>query len=71
MTTQEYQEWNKKALEGTVPDDLNIAFALTGLDNRLLVKIAAGEYDMVALAKHTLDARGLDEKGNWVGFRTR
>lgn len=71
MTVAEYKEFNQKAVTGEIADDLNPAFILQGIHTDLLVAIAAGQIDLKALAKHTLDARGLDEAGNWVGFRTK
>lgn len=71
MTKQEYQSLNQKAQTGEIADDLNPAFILQGVHTDLLVAIAAGQIDLTALAKHTLDARGLDEAGNWAEFRTK
>ena len=42
-------------------------FSLTS--NELLGAIVRGEIDTVELAKKTLENRGYDEKGNWVGFK--
>ncbi len=44
-------------------------FNMTHVD--LLVKIANGEIDPIALAKKQLEQRGLDTKGNWVGNKPK
>lgn len=44
-------------------------FNMTHVD--LLVKIANGEIDPIALAKKQLQQRGLDTKGNWVGNKSK
>lgn len=69
MTSTEFKKWNQKAETGEVSDDLNPAFLFSTTHNEMLVKIAAGEFDLQALAKIILDARGFNENGDWVGFR--
>ena len=44
----------------------NLIFNLT--DTELLIKIANGEIDAKELAKAQLANRGLNEKGEWVGY---
>jgi hypothetical protein len=54
--------------EVEIADDLNPAFifSLTKMD--LLVQIANGSIDALQLAKDELANRGLNLKGEWVGF---
>lgn len=49
-------------------DALNPAFLFNMTQIELLTKIASGEINAQGLAKLELKARGLDEKGKWVGF---
>ena len=57
MTTQEYKEFEDKAINGTMPDALNpiFIFSLTATD--LLKQIASGEIDIKALAEIELSKR--------------
>ena len=60
---------DKKMNSQITNDDLNpnYMFALTSIE--LLSKIAKGEIDPVELAKKELANRGLDNYGQWVGFK--
>lgn len=68
MKREEYKSWNTKAANGTVSDDKNPAFILSGIDTDLLTLIAAGKIDVKELAKRELENRGLNADGIWVGF---
>lgn len=52
----------------TLPDDLNPDFLFNLTHSALLVDIAKGRIDPVALAKKALANRGIDDKGQWIGF---
>lgn len=69
MTREEYKQWNNKAQFGTMPDDLNPAFILSGVHSRLLSQVAKDEIDMKELAKRELENRGLNIECDWVGFK--
>ena len=44
-----------------------IGFIQTAL-TKVLAAVARGEFDLNRLAKEELAARGLDDKGVWIGF---
>ena len=50
-------------------DHKNPDFIFNALDTELLVKAAKGEIDLNRLVRVQLAQRGLDENGEWVGFR--
>lgn len=50
-------------------DENNPDYIFSLTPNELLGAIVRGEIDTVELAKKTLENRGYDEKGNWVGFK--
>ena len=50
-------------------DELNPNMIFQGTYTELLVKAAKGEIDLNELAKSELAARGLDQHGEWVGFK--
>jgi len=50
-------------------DEENPAYLLSGVWTTLLVQIAKGEVDVEELAKKELANRGLNNNGNWVGFK--
>ena len=55
-----------KTLGLSTEDD---AMVLQTAHPKLLAAAARGELDLNQLAKAELAARGLDEHGNWVGFK--
>jgi len=59
---------NSKTLQ-ELPDELNQDYIFSLTFNELLVKIANGEIDAIELAKIQLSNRGLNENGEWVGFK--
>lgn len=49
-------------------DDRNPAYLFQGTHISLVLAIARGELDAVALARREMATRGLDRTGAWVGF---
>lgn len=52
-----------------LPDSFRSEYMFNTFPNYLLVKIAKGEIDPVALAKQQLADRGYNNSGSWVGFK--
>ena len=52
-----------------LPDELNPELAFQTLNSDLLAKFATGELDPVEYIKRELASRGLNEQGEWVGFK--
>jgi hypothetical protein len=69
MTRREINDWNLKATIGLIDDELNPAFIFGLTSSELLSQIAKGEINAQELAKRTLENRGLDINGKWVGFK--
>jgi hypothetical protein len=51
-----------------LPDHENPDFLFTTTYTALLLAVAAGRIDPVALARRELASRGVDRSGAWVGF---
>lgn len=51
-----------------LPDELHPDSLFSTTHSALLIDIAKGRIDPVALAKRTLANRGIDEKRRWIGF---
>ncbi len=58
MTTQDYNEFENKAINGTMPDALNPIFIFNLTATELLKQVASGEIDLKALAEIELSKRG-------------
>jgi hypothetical protein len=57
MTKAQVQEWNRKAMAGTVSDDQNPIFIYCTTSTELLRQIAEGKIDATELAKRELENR--------------
>jgi len=57
-----FEEMEKDATEGNVPDSQNPLFLFSAIDSKMLFDIVSGEIDAVELAKHTLNTR----HGDWM-----
>lgn len=68
MTQREYNIYSNKAELGLIPDAENPIFILSMTNTSLLAKVLSGEINLVDLARIELQNRGLNEKGEWVGF---
>lgn len=68
MNAQQFKQYGEAAQAGTIADDQNPIFILSGTSTELLSKIAKGEIDVKELAKRVLEGSGLDIDGKWVGF---
>lgn len=52
-------------------DDLNPRYLFQGITTDLLVAIVNKQIDTTELATYELQNRGLDEKGKWIGFKSK
>lgn len=68
MTKADYKRYNKLAEEGKIKDDENPAFTYVGIKTKLLLDIVNGKINPKEIAKRELEARGLNTKGEFVGF---
>jgi len=58
----------KKYIPKNDSDELNPRYMYQGVATNLLVAIVNGVIDSVELANKELENRGLNQKGEWVGF---
>ncbi len=69
MNRAEYEKWYQKAVVGEVKHEYNPIFIFYHeISGEFLSQIAKGELNLQELAKRTLENKGLDINGNWVGF---
>lgn len=58
------------AKEEEVSDDMNPRFLFQSIHTSLLVDILSGKIAAIEAARKELQNRGLNEKGEWVGFNS-
>lgn len=68
MTKEQMKQYRKAAENGTIPDNENPIFIFSQTSAQLLAKGIKGEFSFTQLAKMTLASRGLNLKGEWIGF---
>ncbi len=71
MTEEQYKEYNQAALNGTIKDEENPIFVFSMTSTKLLTEMLAGKYDIESMMKKELKNRGLNEKGEYIGFSNR
>lgn len=69
MTQEQIDRYKNAARRGTLPDELNPLFILSTIHTELLIEILSGKVDCAHLAAMELNNRGLNCKGEWVGFK--
>ena len=69
MKPEQIEKYRKAADEGTTPDSENPLFLFQGTATKLLVMALNGEFDFATLARRELADRGLNLKGEWIGFQ--
>lgn len=68
MKPEEFEKYRKAFEDGSIPDDLNPLSLFSITATNLLVRGLAGEFSFTELAKYQLVNRGLNLKGEWVGY---
>ena len=59
---------NKLRLNNELPDEQNPIYIFNLASNELIAAIARGDIDPVLLAKNACANRGINDKGEWIGF---
>ncbi len=71
MKPEQIEKYRKAADEGAIPDSENPLFLFQGTATKLLVMGLNREFDFAGLARAELADRGLNLKGEWVGFNKK
>lgn len=72
MTHQEYNQYQRAASLGLMPNELNRAFLLSMTNRDILIDIISGKLDAVQIARIDTMNKGLDEKtGRWIGWNSK
>ncbi len=68
MTPEQIKKYTQASEDGTIPDQENPLFLFQTTSAKLLVMGLNKEFSFTSLAKKELADRGLNLKGEWVGF---
>ncbi|WP_214072586.1 hypothetical protein [Mucilaginibacter sp. dw_454] len=68
MKPEQIKKYTQASEDGTIPDYDNPIFLFSISSTKLLVMGLNKEFSFAELAKMELENRGLNLKGEWVGF---
>ncbi len=71
MTPEQIKKYTQASEDGTITDHDNPLFLFQTTSAKLLVMGLNKEFSFASLAKKELADRGLNLKGEWVGFHQR
>lgn len=71
MTKEQIKDYRDAAKTGRIPDEKNPLFLFQSTNVELLKMILSGEINCFQLAEMEMANRGLDNDGNWIGFKNR
>ncbi|TDX00516.1 hypothetical protein [Dinghuibacter silviterrae] len=70
MTQEKIEKYRLAAEDGSLPDGENPLFLFSTTSTNLLAKLLAKEFNVLDLVRMELANRGVNEKGQWIGFKT-
>jgi hypothetical protein len=68
MTTEQINKYKQAAKDGSLPNEENPLFLFSTTSTNLLVKLLGKELNLVTLVRMQLRERGVNDKGQWIGF---
>lgn len=70
MTTEQIKQYRQAAQDGSLPNEDNPLFLFSKTSTNLLAKLLTKEFNIQALVRMQLRERGVNDKGQWVGFKS-
>lgn len=70
MTQEQIEKYRQAAANGSLPTEENPLFLFSKVSTSLLVKALAREFNIMDLIRMQLRERGVNNKGQWIGFDT-
>jgi hypothetical protein len=68
MTPEQINRYKQAAKDGSLPGDENPLFLFATTSTNLLVKLLGKEFNLATLVRMQLRERGVNDKGQWIGF---
>lgn len=68
MTDEQVSKYRQAAKDGSLPDEENPLLLFSMTSTNLLAKVLAKEFNLTTLIRMELRNRGVNDKGQWVGF---
>lgn len=70
MTPEQIKQYRQAAQDGSLPDEENPLLLFSRTSTNLLAKLLTKEFNIQALVRMQLRERGVNDKGQWVGFKS-
>ncbi len=68
MTAEQIKKYQQAAKDGSLPDEENPLFLFSTTSTNLLAKLLSKEFNILTLVRMQLRERGVNDKGQWIGF---
>lgn len=68
MTEEQINKFKQAAKDGSLPDEENPLYLFANTSTNLLASVIAKEFNIIVLIRMELRKRGVNDKGQWVGF---
>lgn len=70
MTEEQLNKFKQAAKDGSLPDEENPVLLFSTTSTNLLAKLMAKEFNITSLIRMEMQKRGVNDKGQWVGFKS-
>ena len=70
MTDEQISKFRQAAKDGSLPDEENPLFLFSTTSTNLLARVLAKEFNVHTLIRMQLRDRGVNDKGQWIGFNS-
>jgi hypothetical protein len=68
MTPEQINKYKQAAKEGNLPSEENPLLLFSTTSTNLLVKLLGKDFNLATLVRMQLRERGVNDKGQWIGF---
>ncbi|MEE1946394.1 hypothetical protein VRU48_14820 [Pedobacter sp. KR3-3] len=68
MTQEQITKYQQAAKEGSLPPEENPLNLFATTSTNLLAKVLAREFNVLTLVRMEMRKRGVNDKGQWIGF---
>lgn len=69
MTQEQITKYQQAAKDGSLPEEENPLNLFATTSTNLLAKLLTKEFNILVLVRMELHKRGVNDKGQWIGFQ--
>jgi len=70
MTEEQIKQYTQALKDGSLPEEENPLNLFAHTSTNLLAKALAKEFNLVTLIRMEMKKRGVNDKGQWIGFQS-